>query len=265
LNRFEESAFVMMGIKTRLLLHWALPAALLAFSVSVSRAAQDSRTCRRVRFEGELSAGHPWQTSIGQGWIFRALPVSPPSAGYSGWDLVVDRDPPAGYPDALLLATLPYNSLNEREIATTFGLRAQDAIGWNPRTFHFLTNASEFRQAQQWFRQLMAAGPSPHHSASARSGSDLEDRLLQLQSHASSGQLQILDARIVPGIADPRPFAQMWAQDASRTPHEIEQAPPGQATSEGKLMAMRFALTLWLPQSWNLPSSLRAVRERCPE
>ena len=61
------------------------------------------RTCRRVEFEGDVSAGQQWQTPIGQGWIFRVLPVSPLNAGYTGWDLAVDREPPAGYPDALLL------------------------------------------------------------------------------------------------------------------------------------------------------------------
>ena len=77
-------------------------------------------------------------------------------AAYSGWDLVVDREPAAGFPDALLLATLPYNSINEREIGTTFGLRAQDAIGWNPRSFRFIVTPSDFREAQQLFRSLSA-------------------------------------------------------------------------------------------------------------
>lgn len=244
----------------------ALPAALLAFAVSASLAAPRARTCRRVEFEGNITAGQQWQTPIGQGWVFRILPVSTSNAGYSGWDLVVDREPPAGYPDALLLATLPYNSVNEREIATTFGLRAQDAIGWNPRTFRFLTNVTEFRQAQQWFQQLMAAERNGNRGAPASTGAaELETRLLQLQSHASSGQFRILDARIVPGIADPQPFAQAWAQAASRTQHEIEQAPPGQPSSQGKLIAMRFAVTLWIPQQWSLPASFHAMPEPCPE
>lgn len=223
------------------------------------------RTCRRVEFEGDVSAGQQWQTPIGQGWIFRVLPVSPLNAGYTGWDLAVDREPPAGYPDALLLATLPYKSLNEREIATTFGLRAQDVLGWNPRTFHFLTNPTEFRAAQRWFGQLMAGRREANRGISARTGADLEARLRQLQSHASSGQFRILDARIVPGIADPQPFAQTWAREALRTNHEIEQAPAGQASPRGKIIGLRFAVSLWVPQGWKVPLSLRVVNERCPE
>src|SRR5215472_16512677 len=122
--------------------------------------AAPQRFCQRVTLQGEVNSGQQWQASLGQGWVFRILPIPPLPEDYSGWDLVVDRDPPAGYPDALLLATLPYNSINEREIATTFGLRAQDAIGWNPRSFHFLTGVGQFRQAQQWFRQIASGGPN---------------------------------------------------------------------------------------------------------
>ena len=77
------------------------------------------------------------------------MPVPALDAAYSGWDMVVDRIPPAGFPDALYLATPPYNSINQREIGTTYGLRAQDAIGWNPRSFRFLTDPAAFREAQQ--------------------------------------------------------------------------------------------------------------------
>src|SRR5579871_207645 len=91
-------------------------------------AASPPPSCQRVVLEGQVSAGQQWQAILGQGWVFRILPITASSSDYTGWDLVVDREPPAGFPDALLLATLPYDSLNEREIGTTFGLRAQDAI-----------------------------------------------------------------------------------------------------------------------------------------
>src|SRR5215469_15705482 len=103
--------------------------ALLACALAPALHAQ--KNCRRLDLAAELESGREWRADIGQGWVFRVVPVQ----GHSGWDLVVDRDPPAGYPDALLLATPPYNSLNEREIGATFGLRVQDALGWNPRTF----------------------------------------------------------------------------------------------------------------------------------
>src|ERR1700738_1509554 len=77
-------------------------------------------SCRKVVLKGEVNAGQVWKAALGQGWVFRIQPIQPGPAGYSGWDLVVDRDPPVGYPDALLLATPPYDSINEREIGTTF-------------------------------------------------------------------------------------------------------------------------------------------------
>ena len=132
-----------------------LVAALLSFlAPRVLAAPPRSDACTRVEFTDMVSLGQEWKTPLGEGWVFRVLPIVPGPAGYTGWDLVVDRDPQAGYPDALLLATPPYNALNEREIGTTFGLRAQDAIGWNPRSFHFLTNPAAFLQGQKLFLAL---------------------------------------------------------------------------------------------------------------
>jgi hypothetical protein len=95
---------------------------------------------------GEVNAGQEWKAAFGEGWVFRVLPIQAGKAGFSGWDLVVDREQPAGFPDALLLGTPPYNSINEQEVGSTFGLRAQDGIGWNPRSFRFLSTAEAFRE-----------------------------------------------------------------------------------------------------------------------
>ena len=82
--------------------------------------------------------------SSGRDWVFRLVPVQRGTAGYSGWDLVVDRDPSAGYPDALLVATPPYCTPSaEREVERFQRLDCRAAgmqIGWNPRSFHFLTD-----------------------------------------------------------------------------------------------------------------------------
>ena len=90
-------------------------------------------------------------------------------------------------------------------------------------------------------------------------------RLLELEKGASHGEFRILDAHLVPGIADPMPFAQAWALAASQTPHEIEAAPANQASERGRLQSLRFRLTLWLPEQWNAPPELRAVKVPCPE
>ncbi len=242
---------------------WVLFAAIALGWVRGALGSDVSR-CSRVTLEGEVAAGREWSAEIGGGWKFRVMPVAPSGGGYSGWDLVMDRDQPAGYPDALLLATLPYNSLNEREIATTFGLRAQDAIGWNPRSFRFLADPAAFSEGQQVFRSLVrsgAMGPDARRSAEGEQGMN---RLLQLEQRAASGEFRILDAHLVPGSGDPAGYAQKWALAAARTPHQNDAAPSGQASARGSLDWMRFSITLWLPGKWTVPHGTKAVGAACP-
>src|SRR5450631_2438244 len=81
--------------------------ALLLFSTLVSGAAAPPKAeCTRMVFEGDVSAGGSWTVPVGEGWVFRVLPIPPLQAAYSGWDLVMDRQPPTGFPDAVLLATM---------------------------------------------------------------------------------------------------------------------------------------------------------------
>ncbi len=238
--------------------------ALLMLPALVSGAATPPKAaCTRVVFQGEVSAGGYWTVSLGEGWVFRVLPVPPLQAAYSGWDLVVDRQPPAGFPDALLLATLPYNSINEREIGTTFALRAQDAIGWNPRSFRFIASAEEFREARQLFPSL-TANPRLRSTAGGSGDPQIVARLLEIQEHAARGEFRIVEARIVPGVADPAPFAQPWSIASSQTPHTLEEAPLGRSSPLGELKWMRFAVTLWLPAPWVVPASLHGQRTECP-
>jgi hypothetical protein len=247
-----------------------LACAMLALAAPLCQAGTPHKAvCARVAIVGQVSAGGEWSAKLGDGWVFRVLPIAPSHAGYSGWDLVMDRDPPAGFPDSLLLATLPYNSINEREIGTTFGLRAQDAIGWNPRSFHFLSNPRDVGEGQRLFRSLME-----HGLVQAANGKKIDPesptaqdmaRLLELQKGAATGEFRILEARIVPGVADPAPFAQGWALASSRTPHQIEPAAGGRSSARGMLHWMRFAVTLWLPANWGTPEDLHPQRSACPE
>ncbi len=242
---------------------------LMLFIACMAAAGQGSAgreaSCQKVVLAGEASAGQEWKAAIGQGWVFRVLPIAPATAGYSGWDLVVDREKPAGFPDALLVATPPYNSINEREIGTTFGLRAQDAIGWNPRGFHFLIDPVAFEESQRLFQELGGAGRGAGLPvAGSREGQAIK-RLLEINQRASAGQFRILEARLTPGVADAAPFAQGWALALPRTPHTFEPAAGGRSTAEGELRWMRFSITLWLPGMWRAPRELHAARTGCSE
>jgi len=238
----------------------AVIAVALLQCISTSAHALAAEPCAKLVLEGEVTAGHEWKAALGQGWVFRIVPVLPTQAGYSGWDLVVDRAQPAGFPDALYLATPPFGSINEREIATTFGLRAQDAIGWNPRTFRFLIDPNALRDAQQSYRSVFPATPA---SAVPPADSKAMGRLLELQKNAASGELRILEAHLAPGTADPAPFAQQWALAASRTQQKIEPTADGRSSARGEFHAMRFRLTLWLPPQWSFSPDTHPTRSAC--
>jgi hypothetical protein len=212
---------------------------------------------------GEVKAGQEWKAAFGDGWVFRVVPIQPGKAGYSGWDMVVDREQGAGFPDALMLATPPYDSINEREVGTTFGLRAQDAIGWNPRSFRFLTTPEALREGQKLYQ---AVGGSKHHMEAPVVSSQegiAEQRLLRIGQKSSAGQFRILDAKLAPGIADEAEFAGNWAIESARTPHSNETAAGGKPLPLGELHWMRFSVTLWLPEEWNVPRELHGVHGAC--
>jgi len=241
---------------------------------AASYAAPPPRVCGKVVLTGEVNGGQEWKAAIGKGWVFRLVPIS--AAAGSGWDLVVDEAAGAGYPDALLLATPPYNSINEREIGTTYGLRAQDAIGWNPRSFHFLTDPAALREGQEFFKQLndasrppqaetgqggpVAGGANPKTAAVV---AQLSGQLMALQAHASAGEFRILDANLAPGDSDAASFAESWALQSVKTPHTYEQPPGTKPTELGQFYWMKFQITLWLPSAWQTPAGMKAAREAC--
>lgn len=220
-------------------------------------------TCKKVVLEGEVNAGRTWSAPFGNGWTFRVVPIQPREK-YSGWDLVVDRVKPAGFPDALFLATPPYGSMNEREIGTTYGLRAQDAIGWNPRTFNFLLKPEDFSEAQALFLYLDRKGALYRTMPANQQDATDTTHLMNLSQRASVGQFHIDDARLVPGAANPKSYAEAWARAASQTPHEVESSGPASGTPLGSLDWMRFTVTLWLPDDWKLPHGVASTTASCP-
>ncbi len=253
-----------MNTRNTAIFRWTLAALAVGVMATLGCAtAPAAPSCKKVVLIGDVSAGKDWQTSLGQGWAFRLQPIGPAQAGYSGWDLVVDRDQPTGYPDSILLATPPYNSINEREIGTTFGLRAQDAIGWNPRSFHFLIDPAAFHQAQQLFLSLERDGQMSGSAAESTTASRDMNRLMQFEKARAAGELRIEDSRLIPGVSDAAPFAQAWALAGMRTPHQIVAAPDGKSSSRGSLAWIRFSVTLWLPASWNLQPELHGVIAAC--
>lgn len=254
---------------------WLAMGILALAAVKSHAGAPRAANCRKIVLLGEVSAGQEWKASIGQGWVFRLMPIQPANSGYSGWDLVADRDQPAGFPDALLVATPPYNSINEREVGTTFQLRAQDAIGWNPRSFHFLTNPAAFREVQGLYLSLSRGGQVRLDQAaqvSQNPGKSLNAddaratrRLMELVRDSSAGQFRILDAHLKPGVADAASYAETWAIQSMKTPQTYDSAPGAKSTPLGELHWLRFSITLWLPGAWKAPAGVHATMGACLE
>ena len=236
-----------------------------------SLAATPQEQCKRLVMQGQVDAGHSWSQSFGQGWVFKLLPIKAGELGYSGWDLAVDRSGGAGFPDALLLATPPYESINQREVGTTFGIRAQDAIGWNPRSFRFLTNSSALRKAQKLYFTLRGKPDTNRRGGEPTQQVDETKRsvelkavsksLMEIATHASAGRFRILDASLTPGTANALPYAQNWALQQRNTPHTITVT--DSPTPYGKLDAIRFEITLWLPAGWKTSKTLQTEPSAC--
>jgi len=161
----------------------------------------------------------------------------------------------------VLLASPPYGSLNSREIATTYGMRAQDAIAWSPRHFHFFTSADSLGRARGLYHTLLDpnAAPASRQQASGQ--------LLKLSTDSNSiaaGRLDVLDAHLISGSADPAPFAAQWAAGFGSIPHTLD--PDGGKTSlQGELHSLHFKITLWLPAAWKTPAGKGTVPARCAE
>ena len=241
-------------------------------SLGIKAEAQEPpQQCRRVTLRGHVQAGDDWVQPFGQGWVFRLIPIKPGDHGYSGWDLVVDLVGGAGFPDALLLATPPYESINQREIGTTFGLRAQDAIGWNPRKFRFLTNPPELRKAQRLYFEIRGGQNLDllDHDKRERNAGKVQTQdkasafqsLMELVEHSAAGQFRIVNAALTPGTANPLPYAQNWALQQRDTPHTITDT--NRATPFGKLDSLEFEITLWLPADWKAPKGLENSLAGC--
>lgn len=216
--------------------------------------------CRRMVLTGEATAGEEWKAAIGEGWVFRVLPIGPP---YTGWDLVVDREQGGGYPDALLLGTPPYGSLNEREVGTTYGLRAQDAIAWGPRRFYFLTSVTELERARKLFHVVMPSAGMGAVDAVARKKATAE-LLRMLSGELGAGEFTVRDARLIAGVGDPPEFARQWAMHLSQVPHTLEQD-SGSVTSSGELRWIRFEVALELPARWKTPLGQKVETAKCAQ
>lgn len=157
----------------------------VVLAVSVTAVAQ--KGCPTATFEGTVEAGKSARHALGSSQMFLLESVP------SGWVVrVVPAHGARGAHDLAELATPPYRSPNPLLLTTDFSFRAQDAVAWNPREFHFFTTAAQMQIAE---RAYAATVKEPNRPAAGAA-------LYPLLAEACTAELQITDARIAGGTAD---------------------------------------------------------------
>jgi hypothetical protein len=208
-------------------------------------------TCRRAFVEGSVNRGEEFVRPIGEG-----LKVSLEPLGWgSGWVLrVLPVSGPRPANDYAGLATPPYDSVNPLLISTDFSFRAQDAVGWNPRQFRFVTNVADFARLQTSYDRYMAGGAG---------NTSVVSELAEAVSHAPAGVFQILDAKLVPGTANQSKMASAVASHFSTTAHTVEEPVEGKGSPLGRMTWVRFRVVLDLPKGFRVDPGMTLSPEKC--
>ena len=217
----------------------AIAALLLLFAPEMpargrsSRGSVGPRPCRQDVIEGAVRAGQSFHRPFGNGleFLLEAVP--------HGWSVrVLPAVGPRPEIDFAELATPPFRSINPLLLTTDFGFRSQDVVGWNPRTFRYLSGKSEFAAAREAYRAVLSSS----HPTAAQ-----ERAVTRVAAMGLEGSMQILDAVLIPGTADPSPSAELLATHLASTAHTGQ---PGQMASAGPLgevVSLRFRVSLSVP------------------
>ena len=205
--------------------------------------------CRTGIIEGEVKEGQQFIRRIGSGlevmleplplgWVLRVLPVSASRPAH----------------DYAELATPPYHSISPLLISTDFSFRAQDAVGWTPRRFRYAPDRAAFTRLLKAYESYEAKpGASPAS----------QNILAELVAQSPGGILTILDAHLVPGIADQASTVAVVASHFSTTPHVIEPPPNGRPSPLGKITWFRFRIALQLPREFSPAAGLEVKSVPC--
>lgn len=206
--------------------------------VEAQRVPAKPEMCRQESVEGEVAARQMFVRPIGDGlevmleplgwgsgWMLRVLPVAGPRVAH----------------DYAELATPPYASVNPLLISTDFSFRSQDALAWNPRRFRFAADEQEYRRVLDLYEQY-----TRHGGAAA----GVENALAEAVSQEPEGRIEILDARLVPGMADQAPMAAAVASHFSTTAHTVELPETGKGSPLGRISWFRFRISLDLPRGF---------------
>jgi hypothetical protein len=206
--------------------------------------------CHQLVIERELNAGQGLTTPIGNGLVVYFQPIA------SGWILrVLPESGPQSDHDYAELATPPYQSVTPLSISTDFAFRAQDAIGWNPRRFKFATSAEMFRNLEEAYVNFEHAGATPP--------APLQVELANQISQASEGTLTFIEARFIPGTANQWRAAAAVSSHFDTTSHTLVQPSDGASTPLGRVLWLRFRLTLDVPAAFRPERGIKTLPHNC--
>ena len=200
--------------------------AVLLFAASFAGFGQ-TVPCRPIVFEGDVHRGEAFRHALTPAleWKLEAVPA--------GWMIrVLPRGVPRPPHDAAELANPPYQSPTPILISTDFAFRAQDAVGWNPRSFRFYTSATQISAGE-------AAMQGLQKEASRAAATPVPQQHLP---DAPAGQFRILDAELAGGTADQAAGAATVAVHFADTAHRVraDLLP----TPLGTLLMLRFRVTI---------------------
>ena len=205
--------------------------------------------CRSAVVEAEVRAGAGFRGSFGAGLDVMLEPIA------SGWAVrVVPTHGARPAVDYAEIATPPYRSVSPLLLSTDFSFRAQDAVGWNPRRFRYAGTGQAYGRLEDVYRRVTRV-PAASPADEAELG-----RLVAMQPAAV---IEILDASIVPGTADPTRAAALVSTHFGTTAHTTERPENGRVTPLGRIGWMRVRVRLELPPGAAASPGVRVESGAC--
>lgn len=186
--------------------------------------------CLRVSFAGEVTEGQTFQRKFGDNLLFRLNP----KPAHFGWTIEIRPQPQNAATDSeyVWVVTPPYRSYNPRDIDTSYGTSAQEAVGYSPRDFNFVLNEEQFNRAGDLVGLAVMSRPQSDQRTQEEFEKASENAIRDLRAFSvSKGRLTILDSHLTAPVGEKDPGSIKWLK------FNVEvQVPCGFATAWGSDM-----------------------------
>jgi hypothetical protein len=169
----------------------------------------DAQACLRLLFRGEVSASHTFERKFGGNLVFR---LSPQTA-LSGWTIeVIPEEQQSSEPlEYVWPVNAPYRSYNVRDLGTSYGTSAKDAVAYSPREFNFVLNESQFKRAADLLDILIMSRPQPDKRSKEEIEKEWNNAIAEMGTlQVAKGRLTIRDSRITESEGKDRAGAIEW-------------------------------------------------------